>query len=255
MKLQTLDRIAVAVFVKTPGLSLSKTRLAKTVGHDSAEELYGLLLARMNEVREGLRGSERFEAGLSWIWAVAEDALVVRDSRYWKEGRVVSQVPGQGQWGDGKTQATWSLGDRIQWVWNQLDAEYDAVIILGADSPALTPTDLRDAIVALDTGSAVIGRARDGGFYLFGARRGVMGGRDWLGLPYSSAETADAVVERAARIGVIPHELRALSDLDECQDVPRVREELLALVGTERELGGAAVGDILEWLDRQRSLG
>lgn len=67
--------------------------------------------------------------------------------------------------GDGR------LGQRLARAFSQLlSAGYHRVVIIGTDSPALSPQRLRQAFRVLRRFDAVLAPARDGGFYLIGLR-------------------------------------------------------------------------------------
>src|SRR6476620_4510872 len=68
-------RIAIAVFVKTPGMSPVKTRLAKTIGVQAAERFYLLSAASVEAViREVVHHSFKPDVQLCPYWALAEEA-------------------------------------------------------------------------------------------------------------------------------------------------------------------------------------
>ncbi|MBI2391217.1 MAG: DUF2064 domain-containing protein [Deltaproteobacteria bacterium] len=94
-------------------------------------------------------------------------------------------------------------------------------IALGADSPGLPATHVRAAIEALQTHEAVIGPARDGGYYLLGltrVRRDLLAGVAWS-TPRARADTALRLIERGYRTAT----LRSWFDVDELHDLDRVR--------------------------------
>ena len=53
-------------------------------------------------------------------------------------------------------------------LWNE---GYERVVVIGSDSPTLTRRRVLDALAALRRAEAVLGPARDGGYYLIGLRR------------------------------------------------------------------------------------
>lgn len=64
------------------------------------------------------------------------------------------------------------LGQRMFQALDSALARCDSAVLIGTDCPALRVTDLEDAFTALQQGSgAVIGPARDGGYYLIGLRQ------------------------------------------------------------------------------------
>jgi rSAM/selenodomain-associated transferase 1 len=68
-------------------------------------------------------------------------------------------------------QATGDLGQRMHAYFSDAHAhQIDKVVLIGSDSPHLPATLLEQAFDQLDSHQCVIGPARDGGYYLIGAR-------------------------------------------------------------------------------------
>ncbi|MBY6205738.1 DUF2064 domain-containing protein [Halomonas denitrificans] len=196
----------VAVFVKTPGRSPIKTRLARGLGTAPVESIYRASLACVAEAVDA--------AELARRWAVAEADCV--DRTPWTDAPCIAQPSGD-------------LGARMAGVYRALRRDHPAVLLVGADLPQLDPALLSRAVDWLTSPERhAIGPARDGGFWLYGssARDPTAG---WPGLPYSRAETAERF--RAA-IDAPPTswlELPQRTDLDESADIASVVEELDAL--------------------------
>jgi uncharacterized protein len=192
---------AVAVFVKTPGLSPIKTRLAASAGAVVAREFYRRALTITESV---VARAVLADADLTPYWAVAErDGL--RDDR-WQSFPTVWQGEG-------------SLGPRLGRVYAELGAAHGTVLLIGADSPLLTPGHLRNALQTVAAGDRrfVLGRALDGGFYLFGGNAGVPA-EVWNGVEYSLAHTADQLVGGLRPLGGMV-EIPPLPDVDTLDDL------------------------------------
>jgi uncharacterized protein len=188
---------ALAIFVKTPGLSPLKTRLAAGIGRERAEEFHRLAARAVAEVASQVQGIQPY-------WAVAE----VDGIPHWSEFPAIWQGGG-------------SLGARLSNVYRTLLPRHSRVLMIGADSPQIQSELL--ATAASQSGFT-IGRARDGGFYLFGGSESV---EVWEKIPYSDARTAELLMKE---IGKSFHELPVLSDVDEAGDLVLLREELVALM-------------------------
>lgn len=204
-----IDRSAlgVAVFVKTPGLSPIKTRLALGIGQERAES--GHLRCAFC-VAELVR-----EAGVAGYWAVAETEAL--EHPLWRGLPRLAQGTG-------------SLGRRMAQIHTRLLQQHPAALLLGADLPQLETRHLHAAAAWLNSPQprAILGPARDGGFWLFGANRSIAEGR-WTSVSYSRADTAEAF--RAALGEDFEwHQLELLTDLDTVEDLARVRAELQQLV-------------------------
>jgi len=168
---------AVAVFVKTPGVSQLKTRLAKGVGQERAEEFHRRSCAVLQE----LLLSARHELSLEPYWAVAEASAL--HAPIWEKLKCLDQ--GQGE-----------LGDRLSEIYSQLLKQYDFVLLLGADSPQLTLPILLQACqhVSVTHEAFVMGPATDGGYYLFGGNT-PLSPEVWNSVPYSQTNTAAAMLK------------------------------------------------------------
>lgn len=192
-------RTALAIFVKTPSLSLVKTRLAATIGRVRAEEFYHASLGAVKVCAQ--------QADVTPFWAVAEIEGV-----------------GDPLWSDFLTLHTGGgdLGARQYHIYRTLLEEYDRVILIGADAPQITADLLRDAIKALDTHDFVIGPAHDGGYYLFGGRMH-MDASVWSDVPWSTEHTREALI---TKLPAKPVFLSFLSDVDTHDDLQRILREM-----------------------------
>lgn len=195
---------ALAIFVKTPGRSPVKSRLAAMRGRVWAEDWYRRAAAAVAEVAA--------KAGVTGYWAVAE----AEATGAWAGLPVMAQ-------GDG------GLGERMARVHATLVARHGSGLLLGADAPQVSPPVLREAVAWLDapTPRLVLGPSRDGGFWLFGANVVPPEGA-WTGVAYSAPDTA-----RDFRAAFDPygawHVLPMLTDADRSEDLPHVLAELTAL--------------------------
>lgn len=193
---------AVAIFVKTPGLSPVKTRLGQRIGRDLAEAWH---------VRAAVCVADRVEAaGLPLHWAVAENAAL--DHALWRSRPRIAQGTG-------------GLGERMQRVHSELVRRFGAAILVGADLPQIEPRHLCSAAEWLDAATPrhVLGPAHDGGFWLFGANREITL-QAWNSVRYSSDDTARQFI---AAVDAPDWELlEPLTDLDVFEDLDCVQREL-----------------------------
>ncbi len=199
---------ALAIFVKTPGHSPVKTRLAADIGTDRAERFHRLATAAVAAVARAAMPAVRP------CWAVAEPGA--HGDPLW------ATLPTIGQ-GDG------DLGTRLDHVCSQLQVRHGHVLMIGADAPQITVPLLHAAVAALDDVSTpfVMGRAHDGGFWLFGTRRQIPR-QVWLTPRYSSADTADHLIEALACPAAIAS-LPTLNDVDGVGDLASLVNALQAL--------------------------
>jgi uncharacterized protein len=207
--------VGLAIFVKTPGHSPVKTRLAQGSDARFAEAFHlGAARAVAEVARDCADDDSGDTTGLTPYWAVAEPAAA--DTAHWP-GLPCLLQPG----GD--------LGARMAGIHEQLMQRHDAAILIGADSPQLQPRWLRHAARWLSAASArcVIGPARDGGFWLFGANRRLPVER-WGQVAYSRADTAARFRTAFATAGEWAT-LPELVDVDTVEDLQALRDALRAL--------------------------
>lgn len=192
----------ICVFAKPPRAGLVKTRLAAELGETRAAELAAAFL----------RDTWSFVTGVPWAEAVlATSEPHAREWVFLPNERVEPQ-------GDG------TLGERIERVLRRALAAAPFAIALGADTPGLPPSFLALARARLEVSRAVIGPCDDGGFYLLG----LCGCPEGLleGVPWSSAETYAATLERLRAFGLEPALLPTWFDVDTPADLERLRELL-----------------------------
>ena len=195
---------AIAIWVKTPGLSPVKTRLAAAIGAEAAEEFYRLSVQAVAAVvRQAVAmPPER----LTPYWAVAEEAAL--DHPIWQDFPKVYQGEGD-------------LGARLSHVYDTLLQEHSWVIFIGADAPQITPGMLAEAAQILgETGDFVVGPAEDGGYYLFGGATALPNAL-WIAVPYSAGDTLEVFTALLQALGLIRY-LPETIDVDTGDDLFRL---------------------------------
>lgn len=190
--------IALAIFVKTPGLSPVKTRLATSIGQELAEDFYKRSLKATASIAQALRMKINT---LDIFWAVAEVEGI--QNEYWKDFKVVGQGSG-------------SLGERLSFVYEELRKEHDFVFFIGADSPHLDYLKLLDAFQTLDRNKFIIGATDDGGFYLFGGALPI-NKSIWSSVEYSVDTTCLDLCEKLNKLADISY-INKDFDIDQLDD-------------------------------------
>ena len=191
--------VAIAIFVKTPGLSPLKTRLAATIGREKAEDFYRLSLQSIS--------STLSKVNVTPYWAVGE--LEGLDDPLWQEFNKLHT-------GDG------DLGDRQSHVYHDLLKTHDAVLLIGGDAPQLSTKTINDAIKQLEHQDFVIGPADDGGYYLLGGRQKIEA-KVWAETPWSHEKTRETLVKKLVSK---PYELEVLTDVDTEEDLKKMLSEM-----------------------------
>lgn len=201
---------AIAIFVKTPGYSPVKTRVAADTDTDFAASLYWLAArASASVVHEVVA-----DGAARGYWAVAEADVGARAS--W---------PGMEKVGQGEG----SLGERMARVHTALVARHGSALLIGADSPQVEPGVLKQAVAWLadEAPRLVLGPAEDGGFWLVGANH-ALPLADWTAPGYSRADTLTVFRRTMARHGdclLLPQ----LRDVDSIDDITELTAALQAL--------------------------
>ena len=96
----------------------------------------------------------------------------------------------------------------------------DPIVLIGMDTPQITPALLHEAGAALERHDAVYGPAADGGYWLLGLRR--PDPALILGVPMSHPETGKQQLDRLTRAGLNVHHLPELTDIDTAADATTV---------------------------------
>ncbi len=96
----------------------------------------------------------------------------------------------------------------------------EPALVVGMDTPQVTPALLDDGLAALDGTDAVLGPAEDGGYWAVGLRH--VDDRVFLGIPMSRADTFEHQWRRLAALGRRPVRLPTLRDVDRFDDAVAV---------------------------------
>jgi glycosyltransferase A (GT-A) superfamily protein (DUF2064 family) len=216
---------AIAIFVKTPGHSAVKTRLAATRGAAFARAWHVRAAAAVAEVAASAMGALRATA----YWAVAEAAALTDGS--WTGLPLI----GQGEGG---------LGARMGRVHATLVGRHGHAILLGADAPQLAAGAVRDALAwcGAPEPRQALGPADDGGFWSYAGNRAAPLAA-WESVAYSRPDTAERFRAAFAPYGAW-RELPRLTDVDTDGDLVAMRRELAAL-----EAPLPAQSALADWLD------
>ena len=194
---------AIAIFVKTPGVSPVKSRLAARIGKDKAEEFFHLCLkATEAVVIEAIKNSEgKIEA----YWAVAERETLFNP--LWNSFKTIYQGHGE-------------LGERLATVYSKLQKKHKRVFLIGADLPQLDfKTLLRAQYKLVSSRGYILGESDDGGFYLFGGR-GIIERAVWNSIPYSTEKTSNTLIQKLGKSNFIF--LEKNFDIDYYEDLEKL---------------------------------
>ncbi|MGI5291956.1 TIGR04282 family arsenosugar biosynthesis glycosyltransferase [Nonomuraea polychroma] len=113
----------------------------------------------------------------------------------------------------------------------------EAVVLIGMDTPQVTPALLGEAVEALGCHDAVFGPAADGGFWLLGLRE--PDPSLLQGVPMSHPETGKLQLDRLDQAGLTVRLLPELTDVDTAADAVAVAAQAPSsrFAAALRELG------------------
>lgn len=137
------------IFTRNPELGKVKSRLAKDIGDRSALEIYKILLGHTVTVTQQLPVSKS-------VWY--SERIVIND--IWDSASYEKHL-----------QNGVDLGDRMKNAFEFAFKEgFSKVVIIGSDVYDISDQHIREAFSKLDTYDAVLGPAKDGGYYLLGLK-------------------------------------------------------------------------------------
>jgi len=181
----------LVVLAKAPKLGVVKTRLGRDIGVVDATGFYRRTLTA---VLGRLASDKRWTCRI----AITPDRAVY-GHRFWpRQFGPVKQGPGD-------------IGQRMARPFRNLAP--GLVVLIGGDVPGIRPRHIEAAFRALGDHDAVFGPARDGGYWLVGARRRPVTPDMFSGVRWSSPHTLTDTLEKlgARKIAL----LETLDDIDD----------------------------------------
>ena len=181
----------VAIFARAPRYGAVKTRLARDIGTAETLRFYRNTLSNLVRV---MSRDTRFDT----VIAVTPDTAANAPGCWPPGARIATQ--GAGDLGRRMIRALRSAGAR-------------PAVVIGSDIPNLGAAHIDRAFRALGEAPVVLGPARDGGYWLIGARHplrlapNVLDGVRWSG--------PDATADSVARLGRVAILDTVLDDIDD----------------------------------------
>ncbi|MCH3881863.1 TIGR04282 family arsenosugar biosynthesis glycosyltransferase [Tenacibaculum aquimarinum] len=189
-----MSKNLLLIFTRNPELGKAKTRLAKSVGDETALEIYKFLLNKTKEITQNLTCDK-----------AVYYSVKIRENDIWNSNIYQKHQ----QFGE-------DLGFRMQNAFkNSFEAGYQKVMIIGSDLYDLSPSIIEDAFSKLNTNDAILGPAEDGGYYLLGMKTlqpNIFENKAW-GTSTVRAETLNDLKK------VNVHLLQELNDVDVIEDI------------------------------------
>lgn len=132
------------IFVKNLIHGKVKTRLAKTIGHEAALNIYKQLITLTQKETQNLSATRHI-----YYSQEIENSLWVNDEKFIQQGN--------------------DLGEKMQNAFqNGFNQGYENIIIIGSDLPNITRDIINSGFDKLNNKDLVFGPADDGGYYLLG---------------------------------------------------------------------------------------
>ncbi|WP_231494722.1 TIGR04282 family arsenosugar biosynthesis glycosyltransferase [Polaribacter sp. Hel_I_88] len=205
MKLEVRSKNLLLIFTRNPELGKAKTRLAKTVGDETALEIYKFLLERTRDI------SLKVNADKAVYYSVK-----IRENDIWNPDIYQKHQ----QFGE-------DLGIRMLNAFkNGFDAGYKKVMIIGSDLYDLSEKNIEKAFVELDQNDVVIGPAEDGGYYLLGMnylQENVFKNKDW-GTETVRKDTLNDLSDKKVKL------LEFKNDIDVYEDIVNIPEIMTTFI-------------------------
>lgn len=191
-----MTKNALLIFTRNPELGKVKTRLAKTVGDQTALNIYHFLLERTQEITHPVKASK-------FVFY----SETIRQNDLWNTSEHSKEL----QIGE-------HLGIRMKNAFaNAFAKGYEKVIIIGSDMYDMTSGHIEEAFKNLENNEVVIGPAEDGGYYLLGLRQlipEIFEDKDW--------GTSSVLKETLAQLNNYDiHKLEELNDVDVFEDIEK----------------------------------
>jgi len=136
------------IFTRNPEFGKCKTRLAATVGKQTALDIYKFLLDHTVAITKNATATKEVHY-----------SVAIRENDIWN-GSIYNK----------KLQRGHDLGTRMAYAFSASLEVYKKVIIIGSDMYDLNTADIDDAFNFLDRHDYVLGPAEDGGYYLLGMK-------------------------------------------------------------------------------------
>lgn len=209
----------VMVFGKLPRPGRVKTRLAPVLGEAGAARLYDAFLEDVLELCRAAGTHPEL-----WVPRRSDAGEVLPD----RHPDVALRWQPQGD-----------LGDRLRAAFEAAFREDDGrALVVGSDHPTLPPGHVEEALRALEEADACLGPTADGGYWAVGLRRRAWprAARLFDDVPWSTPDVLETTLARAAEAGVEVRLASAWYDVDEPEDLERLRRDVPPDSATADEL-------------------
>lgn len=196
------------IFTKHPVPGYAKTRLIPSQGPHGAAEISRLLTEHTITTARNLQ--QLHPSSRTFVHYAKPESVLSSATEAWlrpnpAHEKLMPQIDG-------------NLGDRLISAFNySFSNSASKVIVIGTDSPQITPHLLQRAFQLLDKVDVVIGPALDGGYYLIGMKQ--MYTALFQDIPWSTNTVLTDSVAKAFELQLSVDTLEPLRDIDEIDDL------------------------------------
>lgn len=199
------SKVAICCFVKTPGLSPSKTRLIPSLGPERTLSCYLSLV----EIVRDLFNECKDHPNMTPVWVVQEQMGL--SDPLWQTHQSCLQF------------SSTDLGPKLFNLQESISQYFEKWIFIGSDCPALSLELVVEAVKALEKYDHAIGPSKDGGYYLY-ASKVKLSEQAWLAPSYSTQNTLQEFLQNiTGEVYLLPE----LTDLDDENDIEGIKSELV----------------------------
>jgi len=203
-------RTAVIIMSRVPRPGKTKTRLMTRMNGQECADFHR---AALRDICQTVR-----ESGLDGYIYYANDQLDISEKQefclsdsLWSlsdnDNRLVVLRPQRGS----------NLGERMKNAARELLPKYDAVVLIGSDSPAVSPAHFQQMLTMLSGYDLILGPAVDGGYYLLGMK--MVYDDIFTGIPWGTAGVLKLTLAAADGLNLSYALLEPLADIDTWQDL------------------------------------
>jgi len=196
------------IFTRNPELGKAKTRLAKTVGDETALEIYKFLLQKTRDV------SLKVTSDKAVYYSVK-----IRTNDIW-DNEIYQKHQQNGE----------DLGIRMKNAFKDGFASgYKKVMIIGSDLYNLSSENIENAFNNLNDNDFVIGPALDGGYYLLGMnslQENIFENKDW-GTETVRKDTLEDLKDKKVKL------LELKNDIDIYEDIKDIPEIMIKFINSK----------------------
>jgi rSAM/selenodomain-associated transferase 1 len=202
-----LDDRCLLFFVKNPERGKVKSRLAASIGVDSAVHVYKNMAVQMiSTLKKGT-----FPLYICFFPKNAQKPI-----EHWL-GKQYRYVPQKGK----------DLGERMRNGFvGGFAMGHKRVVLIGSDIPGLRIKYINEAFKSLKEMDAVIGPAYDGGYYLIGFKEKTFSPQVFEGIAWGTKNVFEETMRKLKRIRRVVHILPYQRDIDTVEDLKYLKDTI-----------------------------